>query len=261
MPTVNTLAAGALFDRHQFGNMVTALTDFLNDIKSPRGPFADGGLFTLGDLIRVGDANAFAARESERMRKRWDGLQQHPAFLQLSQDANFLQALKKFRKQTKPNLVSEARFLAEVVFYILRYLDETERPELIRQPDARTRKQAAAVARKLRQHAKKGARLENLRDQATFETLLARFTSQMDKESEKRPRNDQTRAQRLFVKRLAGDFLSRFGKPLTTVLESLAAVIGYEPDGRNIERIVSEARKEQQRLKREAVVRALLGDR
>ena len=259
MPTVNTLVAGNLLYQSQLGDMVTALTDFLNDFKSPRSPFTDGGLFTLGDLMR--DANAFSARESERMRKRWDGLQQYPAFLQLSQDANFLQALKKFRKQTKPDLVGEARFLAEVVFYTFRYLIETERPELIRQPDARTRNQAAAVARKLRQLAKKGARLENLRDQATLETLLARFTSQMDKKAEKRPRNDQTRAQRLFVKRLAGDFLSRFGKPLTTVLESLAAVIGYEPDGRNIERIVSEARKEQQRLKREAVVRALLGDR
>jgi hypothetical protein len=71
----------------------------------------------------------------------------------------------------------------------------------------------------------------------------------MDKKPEKRPRNDPGRAQRLFVKRLAGNFLSAFNEPLTTVIQHLVAALGCERDDRNIERIVKEARKEHKQVK------------
>lgn len=260
MLSAQSHTAGTL-DRDALGNFIKELAKFELDITTPRGLLSSTHN-SLAELYRLGDARAITDRErEENIRGRWDKLRQHAACLSLSKDTNFSKALQSFHKATKPNLVSEVHFFARVVFYIYRYLIEIEHPHLIQQPDARTRDQAAKAARKLRQLAKKGARLESLQDQSRFETLLANFVVQMDKGPSKRLRTDKTLAGRLFVKRLAMDFLSLFEQPLTTVVASLAMVIGYDADDRNIERVVKEARREFDKQRRNALVDACVPTR
>lgn len=242
----------ALPDRGDVKKLTEELARLELDINTP------STLFTrlpnsLAALRMLGDASAISREAAKRLHE----IQKLPAFLRLLQDPNFSKALSSFRTKAKQTPEDEVRFLVRVVFYIFRYLIESEQPELVRQPDARTRSQTAATVRKLQQLAKKGARLENLQDQTNLEILLARLESQLGKKPDKRPRNDQALKQRLFVKRLASDFLSCFAQPLTTVLGGLAAVVGYEPGERNIDHIVSEAKKEHRRRQRDALAKIL----
>lgn len=223
------------------------MADFLNDIQEWKKFFVDTfsplkSMLHTPSFPQPRTATKFSS--DEQVKNAWDKIHALPAYVKLALNPNFKSAVASFEKIIKPGIVEEAWFLMSVTFYVYRFILETELPELVKQPDARTRKQAAATARKLRRLAKEGARLENIQDQAKLESFLVRLESQMDKRPVKRPRNDETRTERLFVKRLAADFIHWFGQPLATVLTSLAAVISYDPDSRNIEHIVTEAKKE-----------------
>lgn len=253
--------AGDLPDQITLLELIQALSEFEVTLRRPRGlgllAFPPDSL-SMFDLYRLGDASAIAEREAaERVHERWDKLLKRPALAALLQSPHFAGALDSFRKQIKPNLVHEVQFLLRSIINIVLYIGERQRPETIRQPDARTRSQAASAVRRLRQLAKKGARLEGLEDRHRLEALLDSLLAQMDKKPEKRPRNDKTQAERLFVKRLATDFLLMFGQPLTTAVSCLGGVIGYSADDRNIERVVKNARREYEKGKINGLVEAL----
>lgn len=177
----------------------------------------------------------------------WNKIYELQAYKKLSKHIKFTDAWNSFKRTIQPSSAQKARFLAGVAFYIHRFRLETEKPELIKQPLARTRDSAVATARKLRNLAKEGARLENLQDQRSLDTLLTRLASEMDKKPEKRPKNDETLVSRLFVKRLALDFLLLFDEPLTSVVSNLAEVVGYAPDQTNIDAVVGQARSEHEK--------------
>lgn len=191
----------------------------------------------------------------------WSKIHELPAYKKLLQDQNFASALDSFQMSIDPSRAQEARFLAGVAFYINRFRLETENPELIKQPIERTRRSAANTARKLLMLAKQGARLENLQDEGKLDSLLVRLVAEMEKKPKTQPKNDKTLAGRLFVKRLALDFLGLFDKPLTSVVSNLAGVVGYAPDQRNIDIVVGQARREYKRKYRNALADALLSYR
>lgn len=180
----------------------------------------------------------------DELRAAWAAIQKLPAHQKLSMDPNFAYAMTSFQEAITPSLVDKARFMATVAFYINRYIVETNRPELVKHPDKRTRDQVAACAHKLRRAARVGARLESIRDQSQLETLLSRLESLMNK---KPPRQDEAYIQRRFVKQLASEFLSWFGQTLPTVLGHLAAVIDDRLNQRTIERLVSKVQQEHKR--------------
>lgn len=245
--------AGISLNHRNVGDLVKKVVEFLVAVNPPRSA---SGFFLLGGLNQLGDAEI--TKQEQEKKQKWSEIQKHPVFQKLLQDRSFKQALDSFRKQIKPNLMIEVGFIAIVAFYLMRYFLELEQPELIQQPNTKTRNQAGIAARKLQQLFRKGARLDNLQDQTQLETLLIRFISHIDKAPDERQRNDKTWAQRLFVKRLAKDFLSSFGKPLTSIVSSLAAIIGYEPDQRNIDNILKKARDEHEREQRQSKVNVLV---
>lgn len=195
----------------------------------------------------------------EQIAKVWDEICSKPAYTKLQRDPNFSKAVASFEKVINPRFEQKARFLGIVAFYISRHRLETEQPNLIKQPDAKARASAIKAAEKLQKLARLGARLDSLQDREKLETLLWRLVLEMKRRPEVRTKNDTTFVDRLFVKRLARSFLTCFGEPLTSAIESLAMVVGYKADDRNIGRAVSEARREHDKqMGRNALARALM---
>lgn len=246
------------FERDVLEKLIDKLIELISSISSPRG-LLSSSTDSLVQLYQRGKVDAVAERErEEKIRERWNQLLVD-IFRVFSHHPEFKKAVKTFCKQLKPNIVDETHFISLVVFHIYRYSCEIELPELVRQPSARTRSQAVAAVDRLQRLFEQGARLENLADQAKLETFLDQLTTQMTRKPDKRPRNDETRTQRVFVKRLATSFLDHFDRPLTAVLRSLAAVVGYTPDESNIKEIIGEAKKEQQRARSVALYRMAFG--
>lgn len=189
-------------------------------------------------------------------KRAWSKIYALPAYKIFTRDPNFSTALGSFEKAVLPNSMQKARFLAEVAFHMYHYRMAVQHPDLLKQPTTRLRGQTVSAAHKLMKLTKKGARLYSLQDQTKLETLLSHLVRQM--ETKERVRDDDTRAERLFVEQLTGAFLTHFQQTLPTVLKSLAAVICYEPDDRNIEKIISKVSKEHQRQYRNALAKALL---
>lgn len=257
MPSNNRNTVSSLPSRTEFSELVDELISLERD-------YREWEKFKINPKVNRPLLSALAPRRfssEKEAEEAWSEVHALLAYKKLSQQPQFLSALDSFQRSIKPSQAQKAHFLAGVAFYINRYCIEVERPDLIKQPIASTRKSAAKTARKLRQLAKQGARLEDLQDQGRLDTLLARLVSEMDKNPKKRPKNDETLVERLFVKRLALHFLTLFDEPLTAVVSKLAAVIDYVPDQRNIELIVSEARREHEKESRNAIVKALLAYR
>lgn len=254
MPSNFRNAISVLPSRNDLGELVDQLISIERD-------FLEWEKFKNNPNSKRPVLSALAPRRfssDEEAEAAWVKIQALSAYSKLLQDRNFANALDSFQRTVEPSYSQKALFVAVVVFYINRFRLETEHPELIKQPTGRVRKSAAKAARKLRMLTKQGARLENLQDQATLDAFLARLASEMDKQPEKRPKNDKTRAGRLFVKRLAQDFLGRFGEPLTSVVSSLAVVVGYEPDQSNIDVVVREVRRAHEKKYRNALANALM---
>jgi len=181
--------------------------------------------------------------ELAKLRRTLTQLQRKDAtFAKVLGQASAQKAWQIFQKQRKPTLLDEVRFWAWSIESLVSANRERHRSSTAKQLPAKLNKETIRAAEQFLRVIP--SRYPAIPREQLVIHHVEKYLADVKKLARKRIRRDPNYVGRRLVRNLAFGFLAMFGRPYKSVIAEFAELVKYEPDSRNLERAIADARKE-----------------